>query len=250
MGIAYSPKIPKDLKFYFDINNPKCIADPGNTTIVAGGTTQLNCLVSDLKLNAYDNTNNNMTFVQDNGSWCYNQVSTNGGEPGWYGTPNIQRVDNYTFISWYKYQPGASYQRADNIYGGGFNGKTSFYLSPGGTNNSHGVLRYSDAGSTNAYSLTSGYGGNNGEWHMFAATDSGGDGNHTTTFYIDGVLKGNVTSNASHNTPDNVEQVTWGSWSITYGNFGGKANCYMYYERALSSTEIMDIYLAMKGRFE
>ena len=30
---------------------------------------------------------------------------------------------------------------------------------------------------------------NDGNWHMFSSTDTGGDGNQTTKFYVDGVLK-------------------------------------------------------------
>ena len=249
MGIAYNPKVPKDSKFYFDVNNPKCIADPSATITTGASGTRLNCLVSNLQLEPYDNTNTNMTFVQDNGSYCYNQVGTNSGSPGWRSTTNVTRVDSYTFICWFKYQYGSSYQRANNIYGGGFHSKTSFYLSPSGTSSSHGYLRYSDAGGTNAYSRTVNYGASDGEWHMFATTDTGGDGNQSTKIYIDGDLQHTATSNASYDTPDGDQQVTWGSWSVTYGNFGGKANCYMYYERALSDTEIKDVYNSLKGRF-
>jgi hypothetical protein len=250
MTIAYNPKLPKGLKFYFDVNNPKCIANPGSTTIASGsGSTKLNCLVSSLQLQAYDNTNTNMTFVEDNGSYCYNQVGTNGGDPGWTSTTNLTRVDSYTFIGWYKYQYGSSYQRAENIYGGGFGSRTSFYLTPSGTSSSHGYLRHSDAGGDNGYSRTANYSANDGEWHMFATTDTGGDGNQTTKLYIDGDLKHTNSSNASYDTPDGEGQVVWGSWSGTYGNFGGKTNCFMYFERVLSDAEIKDVYNSLKGRF-
>ena len=44
MTVAYNPRLPKGLKFYFDVNNPKCIANPGSTTIASGsGSTKLNC---------------------------------------------------------------------------------------------------------------------------------------------------------------------------------------------------------------
>ena len=43
MTVAYNPRLPKGLKFYFDVNNPKCIANPGSTTIASGsGSTKLN----------------------------------------------------------------------------------------------------------------------------------------------------------------------------------------------------------------
>lgn len=252
MATSYSPVVPKGLKHYFDINDRNCVDAP-NTSIVGnlqGTSTKLNCLVSDLQMEAYDNTNTNMTFTQDKSGYCYDQVGTNGGEPGWRSTTNVSRVDDYTFICWFKFNYGLDYQRAENIYGGGFNAQTSFVISWGGTSSSHGYLRYSEAGGTNSYNQASSYGGNDGNWHMFATTDTGGDGANTTTFYLDGISKGSTNSNGSHDTPDTAKQLTWGSWSVTYGNMGGRTNCFMYYDRVLSSSEILQIYNQMKGRFQ
>ena len=254
MAVAAGPDIVEDgLVFYFDVNNSLCV--DASTSIVGsvqGTSTKLNCLVSDLQLEAYDNTNDNMTFVQENGQYVCDQVGTNGGFPGWRSTSTVARTDDYTFISWFKYNYGSEYQRAQNIYGGGFISQTSFYLSPGGTSASHGALRYSGSptSSQNAYSVTSSLnGGNDGNWHMFATTDSGGDGNQTTKVFIDGVLKQSATSNGSYVTPTGDRLVVWGSWSGTYGCFGGRNNCFMYYNRALSEAEINKIYQSMRPRF-
>ena len=84
---------------------------------------------------------------------------------------------------------------------------------------------------------------------MFSSTDTGGDGNQTTKFYVDGVLKQTGTSNGSHDTPDGTDTMIWGSWSGTYGNFNGRTNCFMYYERVLSDNEMLNIYNGMKRRF-
>ena len=252
MGTFGGPNIIEDgLVAYFDVSNPKCV----DATQTIDSNTRLNNLIGGtMQMKPYDTTNGNMTFVLDNGSYAYNQDGLNGGEPGWESTSNPTRVDDYTFICWFKYNygsPGGSVQRAENIYGGGFNSQTSFYLSPGGYSPQHGVLRYSDAGSANSYSVTnSNNGGNDGNWHMFASTDTGGDGNQTTKFYVDGVLKQTGTSNASHDTPDGSSQMVWGSWSRTYGNFTGRTNCYMYYERTLSDIEILNTYNALKSRFQ
>ena len=243
------PNIPTDnLKFFVDVSNPKCV-DASQTI---DSNTRLNNLVGGPEqFKPYDTTNGNMSFVEDNGSYVYNQVSTNGGEPGWTGIGgDPTRTDNQSFVCWFKYNYGSDHQRNDNIYGGGFVGNTSFYLSPGGTSASHGVLRYSDAGGTNGYGVTSSAnGGNDGNWHMFGATDTGGDGNQTTKVYIDGVLKQTGTSNSSYDTPDNTDKLCWGSWSLTYGNFGGRSNCFMYYEKTLTATEMLNIYNGMKHRF-
>ena len=154
------------------------------------------------------------------------------------------------FVCWFKFNYGLDYQRAQNIYGGGFSAQTSFVISWGGTSASHGVLRYPETGTDHNYNRTADYGGNDGNWHMFASTDTGGDGAQSTTVYIDGVSQGTTTSNASYDTPDTATRLTWGSWNVTYGNMGGKTNCYMYYERVLSASEILQIYNQMKGRFQ
>jgi len=243
------PNIPTDnLKAFFDVSNPKCV-DASDTI---DSNIRLNNLVGGTEqLRAYDTTNSNMTFVIDNGSYVYNQNGINDGYPGWCGTgTNPTRVDDYSFVCWYKYNYGSSNQRNNNIYGGGFNGETSFYLSPGGTSQSHGALLYSDAGGTNSYSVTSGAnGGNDGNWHMFGHSNTGGDGNQTTKLYIDGVHKQTGTSNSSYDTPDNTAELVWGSWSKSYGNFNGRSNCFMYYEKVLSDNDMFRIYNGMKKRF-
>ena len=243
------PNIPTDnLKAFYDVSNPKCV----DASQDIDSNTRLNNLVNnDVKMKAYDTTNSNMTFVLDNGSYVYNQNGINEGYPGWESTgTNPTRVDDYSFVCWYKYNYGGGTQRNNNIYGGGFNGETSFYLSPGGTSQSHGVLRYSDVGGTNSYGVTGGgHGGNDGNWHMFGAVDGGGDGNQSTKLYIDGVLKQTGTSNSSHDTPDSTAQLVWGSWSKSYGNFNGRSNCFMYWERQLSADEMLRVYNGMKKRF-
>ena len=61
MGTHYNSKIPGDPKFYFDISNPKCISDPGNTTV--DSNTRLTDLISGtVQLQAND-TSGNQTFV-------------------------------------------------------------------------------------------------------------------------------------------------------------------------------------------
>jgi hypothetical protein len=249
-NMKIGPNIPTDsLKAFFDVSNPKCV----DATATIDSNTRLNNLVDgNEQFKPYDTTNGNMTFVLDNGSYVYNQVSTNAGYPGWESLGDaITRVDDYSFVCWFKYTYGSSTQRSNNIYGGGFHGETSWYLSPSGTSQSHGVLRYSDAGGTNSYSVISAAnGGNDGNWHMFGATDAaGGAGNQTTKVYIDGVLKQTATSNSSHDTPDNTAQLVWGSWSKSYGNFGGRSNCFMYYEKVLSDSDMLRIYNGMKKRF-
>ena len=250
MGLNHSPRLPTDgLKVVLDVNNSKCV---DATQTITSGTRLKNLIDSSFEFNSpYTDATTlaAMSFVQENGQYVYNQVSTAGGEPGWASTSGFPRTDDYTFIVWFKWQSGSAYQRADNIYGGGFSGRTSFYLAPGGTSNSHGLLRYSDAGGTNSYSVTSSHGLNDGNWHCLVGRDYGSDGAHTSEFWADGVLRQTGTSNASHDTPDGNSTMTWGSWSTSYGNFGGRTNLYMYWDRALTEAEIKQVYTATRGKF-
>lgn len=248
MAIFRGPDIVRGgLIAYYDVASPRCV-DASSTLDT---NTRLNNLAGGtMQMQPHDTTNGNMSFVIDNGAYVYNQNGINAGSPGWKSTENQLRTDDFTFICWFKYTYGSSNQRSNNIYGGGFSGQTSFYLSPGGTSSSHGVLRYSDAGSTNNYSRTGAYGGNDNNWHQFAAIDSGPDGAHSTEVFIDGVSFGTTTSNGSYDTPDGSRQMVWGSWSITYGNFNGRSNCFMYYNRALTSTEVVHNYNVTKNRFQ
>ena len=148
MAIAYNPKIPKNqLVFLFDISNPKCV----DATQTIDANTRLNNLAGgSLQLQSEQTVSGSlgdMSFVKDGKLYVYNQVGTNASNyPGWKGTETVTAVDDYSFVGWYKYEIGSSNQRANNIYGGGFRGRTSFYLSPGGTSNKSGALRYSEAG--------------------------------------------------------------------------------------------------------
>ena len=251
MAFHYNPRIVTDgLVFLFDVSSSKCV----DATQTIDANTRLNNLVGgSLQLQPEQTTAGtlgDMSFVKDGNLYVYDQVGTNASnEPGWKGTETVTAVDDYSFIGWYKYNIGSSNQRSDNIYGGGFNGRTSFYLSPGGTSTNSGALRYSEAGSANSFSVTGNHGTTDGNWHMFATRDFGPDGNHTTQVYIDGEFVQTATSNASHDTVDGAESVVWGNWSGTYGNMNGRTNLFMYYNRTLSANEIKQIYNATRGRF-
>jgi hypothetical protein len=250
MGQFYGMEIPtQGLSAAFDVANPKCV---DATSTITSSTRLKNLVNRNHELGFQDTasaTLSAMSFVVDNGSYVYDQVSTAGGEPGWKATSTIPRSNDETFIGWYKFQNGSSYQRGDNIYGGGFSGRTSFYISPSGTSSSHGLLRYSDAGGTDSFSVTGSHGANDGNWHMLCGRDYGPDGAHTAEFWLDGVLTQSGTSNATHDTPDGNQTMTWGSWSGDYGNMGGRLNLFYYWNRTLTPEEILQFYNATKGRF-
>lgn len=252
MASSFNQSIPlKGLQAFFDVSNPRCV----DATQTISATTQLQNLapnnpdlIFDTKPGAVAGTYAGMSFVLDNGHYVYEQDALNGADPGWSSDRTIQQPQNFTFHIWFKYTPGAT-QTGENIYGGGFSGRTSFYLAPGGGSANHGVLRYSDAGSGNSYSHTANYGGNDGNWHLFSCRDYGEDGNRDTDFWLDGEFKQRVVSNSSHIIPDSRNTMTWGSWSVTYGNFGGRTNMYLMYNRTQSGKEIKQVFEATRSRF-
>lgn len=249
MGQNYGVSVPTDnLKFYFDVNNSKCV---DASAAITSSTTLTNLVDSSYTFAPSDTTSSGlgaMSFTQDNGNYVYSQNAKVGGDPCWLGA-SIPRVDNFTFICWFKAAYGTTTQRSENIYGGGFDGRTSFYLVPGGTSTYNGLLRYSDAGSTNSYSIGDSYGATDNNWHCWAAVDYGPDYYHKTDFYIDASYKGTATSNTSYDTPDGNAAPIWGSWTTTYGNFGGSTNLFMYYERTLTPAEIYNVYQNTRTRF-
>lgn len=247
MGFFRGPQIVRNgLKIYLDISNKKCV---DHTAAIDANTRLVNLMDSSIKFKPYETTPANMYFEQDNGLYVYRQDAMNGGEPCWHSETSLPTSYNYTFIIWFKYLTGATNQRGENIYGGGFNSRTSFYLSPSGTSNNHGYLRYPNSGSADAYGHQADYDANLGDWHCFATVDSGGSGSHQTKFYLDGILRHTYPAPAAHVMPVGDYQMTWGSWSNTYGNFNGSTNLYMYYDRALTDGEILQNFNATKSRF-
>lgn len=273
MAFSFSPKIVTNgLVAYYDVNNPKCVDTSQSIT----ADTRLNNLAKNstfpqLRPNTSggnDPSDGNMTFVLDNGHYVYDQDGVTGfgnnAFPSWKGVSSSRRVDDYTFMGWYKFltnpdNTASVHQRHGvNIYGGGFESRTSFYLSVQGFGNKQGVLRYSNNGNSNEnYTVNNTHGANDNEWHMFASTDTGGDSAQITKLYIDGVhvqtrnLSTHPTTDP-HPTPKTDGRsplIVWGGWSPTYGNFTGRTNCFGYYERVLSDAEILQNYNALKPRF-
>lgn len=248
-GSSSGLSIPtRNLKVLLDVNNPNCV----DATQPITNTTMLNNLYGWTNVNFIANSSGvaGMSYVLDanTGNYNYAQIGTGALDSGWLSA-TAPMTTNFTFHCWFKYAPGAT-QRSENIYGGGWNGKTSFYLAPSGTSSSHGVLRYSDSGSSGSYSRTnSSWGGNDGNWHLFSSVDRGTDDNKWTYFYIDGELKDAHERVTGHIVPDGLNQMTWGSWSITYGNFGGESNLYMYYDIDQTDAEVRRVFQATRSRF-
>jgi hypothetical protein len=254
MGIFRGPNLPKgSLKVLLDIGSPRCYQAAVADTGLPSGTKLYN-LVSNSPISYFYNDVGSEAYqdvVEHNGTLVlrHNAYDGTNRDTTWRAYEQITRVHSYTVISWFKFDNSG--QQSENIYGGGFDGNTSFYMSPSGTSESHGYLIYSDAGSTNGFSLTSNYGANDGNWHMRAYTKTGPDvGVQTAKFYVDGVIKGTSTSNSSHDDTDGLKYMRWGSWTGGYGNMEGDLNHFMYYERVLSDDEILQVYNATKTRYQ
>jgi len=254
-----SPKVvTDDLVLYIDVNNPKCV----DASAALTSSTKLKNLAggsySDIQLGVYDSgAVPEMQFIkhEQTGLWIYDQdgVSDTGENPGWLSDANYDRTDddnNYTFMCWYKYPFGNSTQRAQNIYGGGFQSKTSFVLTWSGTSASRGVLRYPTSGTTGSYSNTSTQFSSNEQWVCFAATDRNvGGGTYETKFYFNGQPFGTSTAGATFVAPTGNNKFTWGSWSGGYGAATMKSNLFMYYNRTLTAEEILHNYESTRERF-
>jgi|TARA_R100000479_G_C6353352_1_gene190114 hypothetical protein len=250
------PHIPqKDLKVYLDITNSDCyeandIADP----IVAD--TKLYNLADKSFTEYFYNIQNTEAYQQTVTPTqlpilCMQHDAFEGNtnrDTTWFSATSVPRVLSYSFVCWYKFDNVN--QQSENIYGGGFNGRLSFYMSPSGTSANSYVLLYSSSGSANGW--TAGFGNqiNDNKWHMRSYTVTGpSTGVTTCKTYIDGAYYGAYTSNSSYVADTSNRSMTWGSWTQTYGNMAGQLNGYMYYERVLSDEEMRLIYLATKEKY-
>ena len=252
MALHHNPRIVTDgLRILIDVADPRCNSQQSTGALSSGhklynlaDTSYISYLYNDNSTEAYQSIEKHK-----GGSVLYhNAYDGTSHDTTWRGDSLSARHNDYTFISWFKFDNTG--QQSENIYGGGFSGQTSFYMSPGGTTESDGVLLYPDAGSTNLFSTNPG-GGNDGEWHMRAYTMTGPDvGVQTVRYYRDGVEISTADSNSSHDNPDGSNYIRWGSWTNTYGNMRGHLNGFMYYDRVLTADEIMKVYAATKTRYQ
>lgn len=275
MSVIIGNSIPLyKLALYVDANNPRCLSNPDSAV---SSSTRLNNLAGGLNnghtakiSHLYPSGNStghaNMSFPSFNGRRvCFQSAyaAGTGADPGWYGSmTSSSRVSDYTFSSWFRYKRGSSEQIAENIYGGGFQSQTSFYMCWGGTADAAGVLHYSPGSVQNfshGYSNgslvdgstapgTNGPGGSTHNWHhhLYTTRYGGSAGTWESWFYVDGQLI-HYSDNQDVYVPWTSGTMTWGSWSGGYGNYTGYMNHYMYYERHLNAGEVNQIYQAQRG---
>lgn len=253
MAFARGPKIELDrLKILLDVSNKKCV---DNSQPITSTTYLHNLMDKSIRFRPYESDTTGMSFETDGGLKIYKQDGIIGdgiNNPCWWSENPIQTQDNYTFSIWFKFSESTlsgETQRAENIYGGGIQSKAVMYLTSGGTSTTHGFLRYDYDGVNDAYSHTQQYGANDGNWHQFTTVDKFSLGSHITEFYIDGVLKNSTTAPLEFTPSGGAVNFTWGSWSGGYGNFTGSTNLFMYWEKALSSEQVLNNFKATKSRF-
>ncbi len=252
MALHHNPRIVTDgLKVLIDVADQRC-----NSQTTAGA------LSSGHRLYNLADTSYVEYLYNDNSTEAYQEIEIHRGNPvlfhnafdgvnrdtTWRANTTSARHNSYTFVCWYKFENSG--QQSANIYGGGFDQRTNFYMSPSGTSESDGVLAYSDGGSVANFSSNPG-GGNDGQWHMRAFTMTGPDvGIQTLKYYRDAELKSTQNSADTHDNPDGNGLLRWGSWSNGYGNMKGHLNGLMYYDKVLSQEQLEQIYLATKTRYQ
>lgn len=241
MGLGHSPRISSDgLVFFLDAANPRCYAGTGLTA------TSLTGSVSSTLISAGFTTSNGGSFTFS-GSTQYMSTASSGIFN--FGSSNccIEMVAYYN-----------SSTSSDNTYRMGFcfgtSGTTYFLMNKWRSGIGNGVVvDYSVSGSRYtitsnstvpspnvANTTTSPLYDVNAKWTHFIVQIS----SNVMTLYVNAVALGSVTLTARWNT--NLDLGIGGG----QGDYmSGNIPYFKVYNRALSSTEILQNYAAVKGRY-
>ena len=269
MALHHYPRIVTDgLVLYLDVNNSRCCPHTGTVTtkdklynLVTPEDGTASGFPATFSIGNSDAAG--MSIVKENGYWVYDQDAKTGGDssdPGWLADNTYDRTAGgytgrgYTFSCWFKWSKGLGYQNAENIYGGGFKNRTSFVLTPSGYKPASGCLFYRNDGSSSnrwyTWEEEPDLHGNDIWLHM-AFTNTGIDASEDAIWYRNGIsIQSNLANHSGYDSPIGENQFVWGGWSNTYGNFTGRSNLFMYWERALSDNEILQVYNIQKRRFQ
>ena len=221
MATYYSPKIVTD-------GLVLCL-DAGNTKSYSGsGTTW-----TDLSESAANGTlTNGPTFNSSNGgSIVFNSAANTGAT-----TTFAPTYTNFTVEVWFKDNASPSYGRlVDKSYTGGF-----WLGRNGGASNSWGGGILESVGPFGIFLSLA-----DGVWHCLVSIRSG----TTHTLYGDGIT--NTVSNTVSATALDSTPIAIGNWYNLANNqqFNGNIATVKMYNRALSTTEILQNYNALRGRF-
>jgi hypothetical protein len=222
MSFNYSPKIVT--------NGLVLCLDAANTKSYVSGST----VWTDLSRSGINGTlTNGPTFSSANGG----SIVFDGGDD-FVSTNYTTALTDFTVCMWFKVPDSTNLLSArlmdKNYVTGMWLGKNA---STGASNSWGGGIRESNPPYGIYLTLT------DGQWHFLASIRSG----TTHTLYGDGIS--NTTSNTVSATALSTDIMTIGR-TFTGGNyFKGNIPQISIYNRALSSTEILQNYNATKGRY-
>jgi|SRR6056300_1217139 hypothetical protein len=236
MAFRYSPKVVTDgLIFAVDAANKKSYPGSGTTITDIGGRENTGTLTNGPTFNSgnagtivFDDTNDYITF-------------------GNTSTLNFEWNDPHSIEVWLKRSnSGGSYIVGKNESSGNYRG-TEFTFS--GDNKVFYIIRNTNSTSNRIYSITTGtY--NDGLWHQFVVTYDGSGTAGGIGIYVDTVSDVNVvnTGNITGGITSTAKAVI-GARNGVANYFGGNIAIVKYYNKVLTSAEILQNYNATKGRF-
>ena len=220
MGLGHSPRISSDgLVFFLDAANPRCYAGTGLTAFDLKASSYTGSLFN----NAGFSTSNNGSFTF-NGTNSYIEFATNSIFS--FGT------GDFTVLAWHKTTKKSDYTTIMSIDDGNGTGIILY------TTLTSGVLRNWVAGSPKNGNIDI----CTGIWNLVGLTRSSG----TCTQYVNAVA--DVTFAAASAVTTSGRTLKLGQTASTYYYSGNISQLYIY-NRALSATEISQIYNAVKGRY-
>lgn len=242
MSFAYSPKIVTDgLIFAVDAGNTKSYLGTGTTW-------------KDLSGNGNDGTlTNGPTFDSANGG---SLVFDNANDIAVYGSSNNLTGDNLqtcTLSAWFKTTTiGLAYIASIKRLSTDSSLITLTVNTEGDGQTNNGLAgfltrNFTDTAHTSITDNNSGNGYNNGNWHYISAVVNGVN----RTLYIDGTQKSTDTDGMQSVTGNTAPFTIGGFASSGFSNqfYGGNIANVSFYNRALTSTEVLQNYNALKGRF-
>ena len=236
MAFHYSPKIVTDgLIFAVDAANKKSYPGSGITITDIGGNENTGTLTNGPTFDSgdggsivFDDTNDYITF-------------------GNTSTLNFEWNDPHSIEVWLKRSNAShSYIVGKNESSGNYRG-TEFTFS--GVNLIQYVIRNSNTTGTRIFSRsTNTY--NDGEWHQFVVTYDGSGTAGGIGIYVDTISDVNVvnTGNITGGITSTANAVI-GARNGVANYFGGNIASVKYYNKVLTSAEILQNYNTTKGRF-
>jgi len=220
MGQSYGPPVVDDgLIFSLDAANQLCY--PGSDTTIY-----------DLSGNEYSGTINLATFESNPPSFNFPANNAN-----YISSDFTAQSTDFTISIWFK-DDGVrrTYERlVDKVY------STGFYLARNNNNVNSWGGGIQEGSSPYGIFITL----EDGVWHNLVSLRSGT--NHV--IYGDGIT--NTNSNTVSDAPLSAATLAIGNWNTLNNSqsFGGNIAVVKYYNRALSESEILQNYNALKGRF-